>query len=881
MVSGVGWTPSNEVFACSDDRSLRRYGMAGEALATVCELEYFVTAMRWLTTVKGGQLSADCLALACSDGALRLMGSNGRVERVIAGAHTGSCLCVAWSADGASLLTGGEDGLVKQWSRSGHLRSKVALAPSAVTSVGWSPDGERFAYTAGRQVTVASAAQNSTAAAPPPSWTAHAGAVLCSDWHPLTGQLLTGGEDGCYRVWSEEGELVFASRPFDFPVSAVRWSPRGQHFAVGAFNLVALCDAAGWSYSRHRVHTGSVLALDWSGDGTHLCGGGANGRLLFAQLIDRHSEWRHFSVRLTEKNSLAVFDLSAAAGKEGATVGAEAIRVEELDFTSPVIDWGLAHSTLVVVTAAACHVFKAPHFSSAAVVEVKGAVELLLQSERGFALVDSIRGVQMYSYDGKLLQTLRLPPSVALSSLHSSSVHMTGDLLLVAGKAPAGSGGGAGGVIHVLDCAQSRKVCEPIRHPLEVRLLTASQTGPVDERQVAFIDHNRDLYVCSLGRASASSASTGAASANGGSGAAPVRLMSSVDHCRWNETCEVLAAIGEGQVRCFFLPLAPSIDPDCLPLTAAALLTPALPQPRSSLPSSAAAAGSAASSALGSHASLSSFSGARCVVRSSSGTLLALSVSPFPLFLHRCQSKGEWSRALRLCRLLSSHDETRLCWALLYGLAVQAGQLELAQQSAAQLDWADKVRSLSAIQSIPSEAGRMGALAAYQRQFDRAESIFLAAQLPYRAIRLHLERCQWLGALQLARKQQCHVDTVLLARRLQLQALQRSRQAEGQAEAEAEEPLEEFRAMQAVQVDAAAVAAKVKAEWAKEQGRGQAYHSTLRTQSQHLLDRLCGGGEDRRSEAPAQAAKWEGSQQQTPSDVRTAAEDDSAAALEL
>ena len=890
MVSGVGWTPSNELYLVSDDRRVRRWSLStghGEVgLTSVVEVDYYVTCMRWLNSVKGGQLSTDCLALACSDGAVRLMTANGRVERVIASAHVGSVLCVEWSADGASLLTGGEDGLVKQWSRSGHLRSKLAAVAAPVTSLAWSPDGEKFAFTSARTVSIQFTASNgvtatSTSASASSSsahrqWTAHTSAVLCCDWHPMTGQLLTGGEDGVYRLWTEEGELVFASRPFDFPVSAVKWSPSGLHFAAGAFNLIALCDAAGWAYSRHRCHTGTLTCLDWMSDGTHLSGGGSNGTLLIAQLIERHKDWQHFHCRLTEKNSLAIFDLSVGSGggggKEGQAGGVESlVHMEELDFTSPVIDWSVGHGMLVVTTATSCQIFTAPHFASAALIELRGggAVELILQAERHFALVDSIKGVLLYTYEGKLLQTVRLPPSVPLSSLHSSTVQMTGDLLVVASKASAvGGGGSGGGVVWVLDAVQGgRKVCEPIRHPQELSLLTVSASaGPGGQRQLAFIDRNRDLYTCQLTTPSTShSNSTSTASAPS---LVPVRLSSNVEHCRWNDSYEVLATIGEGQVRCFFLPLAPAIDPDCTPHTITHLLSSSLPPPPPSGVSLTSSSSSASSLLLGNRSSLSSFSLSRLTVRSSSGTVIALSVSAFPLFLHRCAAKGEWSRALRLCRLLSSSDEQRLCWAVLYGLSVQAGQLDLAQQSAAKLDWAEKVRSLQQMQAIPSEAGRRGALAAYQRQFDLAESIFLSAQLPYRAIAMRLQRCHWLKALTLARKCNCHVDTVLLARRqhlLQLRQHGTKPQQEGGGEGEVEESLEEFRAMAQVQVSVDAVAAKIAAELTKERSRGQAYPTSVRSHTQHLLDKFTGveegglGGAGPHSEG---AGKWQEEEKQ-------------------
>ena len=47
-----------------------------------------------------------------------------------------------WSWDGAGIVTGGEDGAVKIWSKSGMLRSTLATNTSPVYCVSWSPDSQ-------------------------------------------------------------------------------------------------------------------------------------------------------------------------------------------------------------------------------------------------------------------------------------------------------------------------------------------------------------------------------------------------------------------------------------------------------------------------------------------------------------------------------------------------------------------------------------------------------------------------------------------------------------------------------------------------------------------------------------------------------------------
>ena len=53
-----------------------------------------------------------------------------------------SPLFLRWSWDGAGIVTGGEDGAVKIWSKSGMLRSTLATNTSPVYCVSWSPDSQ-------------------------------------------------------------------------------------------------------------------------------------------------------------------------------------------------------------------------------------------------------------------------------------------------------------------------------------------------------------------------------------------------------------------------------------------------------------------------------------------------------------------------------------------------------------------------------------------------------------------------------------------------------------------------------------------------------------------------------------------------------------------
>jgi len=90
MVTGVGWTPSNDLFSVSDDRSIQRWGLDGEQDSSgaggqssklLDNLDVFVTDMKWLSSVRGGNVTAEVFVLGCSDGTFRLYNNLGRLDK--------------------------------------------------------------------------------------------------------------------------------------------------------------------------------------------------------------------------------------------------------------------------------------------------------------------------------------------------------------------------------------------------------------------------------------------------------------------------------------------------------------------------------------------------------------------------------------------------------------------------------------------------------------------------------------------------------------------------------------------------------------------------------------------------------------------------------
>ena len=134
------------VAAC-DSKTLIRFNTNGELELDSITVGVYITALSWQPIPSGQKIRGDqLLAAVCSDGIMKLFktSSTGKAwsltEDKNTKAHDGAAISVKWDWDGSSLSTSGEDGEVKIWSRTGHLRTKLEGFNTAVNCTAWSPD---------------------------------------------------------------------------------------------------------------------------------------------------------------------------------------------------------------------------------------------------------------------------------------------------------------------------------------------------------------------------------------------------------------------------------------------------------------------------------------------------------------------------------------------------------------------------------------------------------------------------------------------------------------------------------------------------------------------------------------------------------------------
>eukprot|EP01063_Lacrimia_lanifica_P000259 TRINITY_DN10127_c0_g2_i1.p1 TRINITY_DN10127_c0_g2~~TRINITY_DN10127_c0_g2_i1.p1 ORF type:complete len:778 (+),score=341.25 TRINITY_DN10127_c0_g2_i1:60-2393(+) len=707
----VVWSSGNELYSCGDDCTVWRWNMAGEPLGKVCDLESNPTDMVWYPHQgKRGDQGKDLFVVACADGFYRVISATtGRVEKAIE-AHKGALTCLAWNGEGGALATGGEDGTVKIWSATGMLRSTLAQQAQCIHALAWSPENDQVLLASGKELTIKPLQPSNKHL----SWVAHASPVLSVDWSPVSNLIVSGAEDGKFKVWDPYGRQTYCCTvPADYSITSVAFSPDGQCIAIGSYNSLRICDKTGWTHCRDSCKTGSIFSIAWSSDSTQLAGAGGTGAVCLAQMVDRKLTYGKYEVSLRESNRVRVYDFVAETA-------------EELDHRDKVINMSVGYGYLVIATTTQCVIYATDNFNTPHQFDLKATVNLILQAEKLFAIVDLVNGIQLHNYDGRA-QCVVKTPQLTVSMINNYSLALSNDTFAVrdAGNSRA---------VQIFDCQNGRPRTEfKIEHTMEISEIALSQYGDLKSRKLAIVDRNRDLYLVSL--------------AKGGKTAQSHKLAAMVSSMKWNDQSEVLIALADLKLVIWYYPSVVFIDKDLLPKTR-----------------SIREDGQVQIEFGWNDQIIDFFSTRTSIRRGTDGAVLTFTVSPYPSLIFNNITNNNWEAATRLCRVVKEP----FMWSVLAGLAVQRGELKTAEIAYAALEEIDKLQYMRYIQEIPVPERRAAELALFQRRIDEAEQILLQAGLHFRAIMMNIDLFNWEQALELATTHMTHVDTVLAYRQAHL-----------------------------------------------------------------------------------------------------------------
>ena len=482
-----------------------------------------------------------------------------------------------------------------------------------------------------------------------------------------------------------------------------------------------------------------------------LAGAGGNGSVVFGYLVDKKASWENVEIQLKEDNKIHVIDVIHEI-------------TEELEFKDRVINFSLGFGHLIATTTSQCFIYNVQNWQSPSRMDIREAAGLIVLGAKHFSLVDIINGIQVYNYEGKLMSNPKFS-GLRVEFLTSGLVSLSSELVAVVDTVNPKT-------IKLFELVSGKPSSHNVEHSQEVIEIALNQIEFAAERKLCLMDSNRDLFITSTHRNEL------------------VKLCSMVDSFRWNESTDMLAAISDGKLYVWYYPNVVYVDKDLLLLS------------RSSRD---------VAQEVGKLCVIDSFTGSLVTVRRVDGRILTLSLSPYPSLLYENSDKGQWAKAIKLCRFVKD----RVLWACLAAMALYARELNTAEIALAAIDEVDKIQFINYVKMIPSEVGRNAELALFSKRHSEAEQILLQAKLYYRAIKMNIKLYKWERALDIALANKKHVDTVIGYRKKYLEKIQR------------EENLEKFKKLiDNIEVNWVAIKTKIKQDKESEAMNGKPYEGS-------------------------------------------------------
>ena len=702
LVSSCCWAPDNKLYTLSD-KTILMWDYNGEYIGEFMELDVGSTSIEW-----GPSSHTDAIALGTVEGTLKIINKTGKVEKIVDSAHSTAIICIKWNSDGQAIATSGEDGIVKIWSRQGVLRSKLVEISSPVYAIAWSPDENYMLYSSEKNLAIKPIFKGGNKTL---SWKAHDEIVLCVDWNFSNKLIVSGGEDRKYKIWDQYGRNLFVSLPYNYVTTSVAWAPSGEYVAVGSFEMMRLCNKTGWTYSFNKVDSGSLFKLSWSGDGTTVAGAGGNGSVVFGNIIDRAVSWKNIEVRLDENNKLIVTDFQTDG-------------FAEIDFNERLIDMTLGYDYLIVVTNNQCHIYNVDNLSAPYKFDIKDKVKMTLMCPRFFALLDDMNGLNIYTYDGKQIQSPQIT-GVRFSLLSKKMICISNDIIAILPPNNPKT-------IKLYDIQSGKPLNVEINHSMDICEIQLNQSDLSRDRKVCFTDTNKDLYISNVYIPKV------------------VKITNMCDSFAWNDSNDMLCAIADEKFYAWVYPNAVYLEKEILD----------------------GCRYEKDASNIGKNSQILNFTGSFCNILKSDGSLCSKTITPYAgLLLNLLSYQDGIERGLKLCRYVKD----KVLWTAFSAICINYREIQIAETAVASIDEVDKVNFIEKILKLKEQNYNENLISAYvlllSNRIDEAENILIQGKLIYRAIKININLFRWDRALNLALNFKTHIDTVLGYRQKYLESV--------------------------------------------------------------------------------------------------------------
>jgi intraflagellar transport protein 80 len=166
--------------------------------------------------------------------------------------------------------------------------------------------------------------------------------------------------------------------------------------------------------------------------------------------------------------------------------------MEELDFPRDrVVEFALGYDHLVVCTASQCLIYDSPNYNTPQIFDLRNPVNLIVLSQKSFAIIDTVEGIRVYSYEGRQISAPRFQ-GLRAEFLNEDSVSLSADTVAILDRTDMKT-------IKCFDTLTGRPIAGgngDIKHDVEIQKLALSQfSGSATERRLVFVDANRELFM--------------------------------------------------------------------------------------------------------------------------------------------------------------------------------------------------------------------------------------------------------------------------------------------------------------------------------------------------------------------------------------------------
>lgn len=296
---------------------------------------------------------------------------------------SGAVTCLRLSRDESAILTAGEDGQIKVWSKTGLLRNTITTESSPIHCALWSSDQlERVLYSSNDQLNIRPLIPNSKTI----RWVAHKGSVIrCLDWNLKFKLILSSDESGNVKLWDSVGNHLKSveMREQHLIASSLSWSTDGERFAAGGHNFVMLGDRRGNLLSvqyldeKKKTKTARSSGDELDGEDRGKASSVSLNEILNSQLSTAQSlmkiSWSNNSIASISTAGQLFFGFVANEVVQWSSYWLLVLDCkkmllknilidyeQELEFNDPIIRYSLQFGNLVVLSINQCFVYPLP-----------------------------------------------------------------------------------------------------------------------------------------------------------------------------------------------------------------------------------------------------------------------------------------------------------------------------------------------------------------------------------------------------------------------------------------------------------------------------------------------------------------------------------------